>query len=112
MNLARIQNILARPDLDVEVDALLRELAAPGGAIAIADQGAWEMVCSESILIEIEGEHWYQIQSTELTLDLGDSEEAEIARSIVHAVNYLARRELIEYLPEHPSLIRLKEERP
>ena len=116
MNNALIQHVLAGASADTgPVAQLLRELLAPGGAVEIADQAAWQTIRCEcppyfegETAAEVEA-HYFHIRSTQLQLDLAEDGEA-IAAAVERAVNYLSRRNLLVSHPGNPDLVKLSDE--
>ena len=91
---------------EFEANEIIRFFSGPDGAIGIADEAAWALVCRECWSEEKDGHTWYRTHPTELELAL-DSEDERIADCISTMLRYLSRRQLLVSHPDSASLVRL-----
>lgn len=115
MNNTIMQHVLAGACTETGSTArLLRELLAPGGAVEIADQAAWEVIRDECPSqfrgTEGSGTFYYHIHSSMQRTLVEDDEDLRTAAAIERAVNYLARRGLLVSAPDNHYLVRLSDE--
>ncbi|OYZ03465.1 MAG: hypothetical protein B7Y42_00360 [Polaromonas sp. 28-63-22] len=114
MNNERIQRWLAdqaqlgsATAAELEAGEIIVFFAGPDGAIGIADEAAWELVCSECLAEEKDGHIWYRTHPLEMELAL-DDEDDRISALISSALRYLSRRQLLVCHPDSASLVRPK----
>lgn len=113
MNNERIQRWLAEKAklgsataAEIEADEIIRFFAGPDGAIGIADEAAWELVCSECPIVETDGHIWHRTHPSEMELAL-DAVDEQIADDISSMLRYLSRRQRLVCHPDRASLVRL-----
>ncbi|MBX3654138.1 MAG: hypothetical protein KIS62_12370 [Ramlibacter sp.] len=101
----RIQQLLAHPNLE-QMHSFIAALAMPGGAIAIADDAAWELIIGEcrGYTDEVNGFVWYEVSPAQLRIELRG--EDDLFQQVCNAVTYLAARGLLVSHPDNATLVR------
>lgn len=110
MNVDRITEVLAAlaanrgNALCFSAHALLSELCGPDGALAIADEAAFELLGSECLSETLDGVTWYHIERTSILANL-DAEDDHTIELMARTVRYLARRQLLVAHPSNTHLV-------
>jgi hypothetical protein len=86
-----------------EADQIIRWLAGPDGAVGIADDAAWELICMACDCYEDGGHLWYETHPLYLMLGI---ENEDTSNAVSRAVRYLAARGLLVANRKQTSLVR------
>ncbi|CAN5436077.1 hypothetical protein BH10PSE18_BH10PSE18_18730 [soil metagenome] len=94
--------------LEREAGEIISWLCSSGGAIALADEAAWDVVYAVCDCEEKDGHDWWRVEVTNPGLLLSDIDRLG-AEELARAVRYLSMRRFFVAHPSDARLVRCPE---